>query len=51
MTGQFRGNFSFNIRLITALVFITAGVFIITLVIGVTGSASSPTPTLPPVAE
>ena len=45
MTGQFRGNFSFNIRLITALV------FIITLVIGVTGSASSPTPTLPPVAE
>jgi hypothetical protein len=43
MTGQFRSKFSFNIRVITAFVFIIAAVFIMILVIGVTGYAQSPT--------
>ena len=44
MTDQFRSKFSFNIRLITVGVFITAAAFFMILVFGVAGYAQSPPP-------
>jgi hypothetical protein len=44
MTSQFRGKFSFNIRLTAGLVFVTASVFILALAFGVAGYAQTPPP-------